>query len=337
MVKSVNTLSDIAKLAGVSKSTVSRALNNSSLISKKTREHIQAIAREHNFATHQVARCLSLKRSHTIGLIVPIHKNKYINDPFLVELLGGILFGTAEYGYDLLIGQPQENDPGRVQYYIDSKRADGLILLGCKGYLRTVTDTFQLQYPIIVWDAAEDLVYCSVNSNNVVGGRLAVAHLLEVGCWQIAFLGGPKDTPEVRLRYQGYAEMLRESGRESNPALVVYGDYTSRSGYENMQEILHRVPSVDGVFACSDFKAIGAMEAIREKGRHVPDEIAVVGFDDVSLAAHCSPPLTTIRQNILQAGKTLVRNLMQYLEDNIITKTILPVELVVRKSSDLNA
>jgi DNA-binding LacI/PurR family transcriptional regulator len=339
MVSSVKTIADIAKLAGVSKSTVSRALNNSPLISKETKDRIQAIAREHHFAAHQVARSLSLKRSYTIGLIIPIgsHADLFITDPFFVELLRGIMIAIAEYGYDLLIGQPQKRDPGEVQRYIDSKRADGLILLGCGGYIQAISDLFGSQSPIIVWGAAEDLVYCSVNSDNVAGGRLAVQHLFQIGRKRIAFFGGPREEPEVALRYQGYAEMLQESGYAVDPSLVIYGDYTSRSGYQNMQKLLVQVPDVDGVFACSDLMAIGAMEALRENGRHVPGEISVVGFDDISLAAYCSPPLTTIRQNLSKAGEALVRNLMQYLEVRVITRTILPVELVVRKSSDPRA
>ena len=179
----IKTISDIAKLAGVSKSTVSRALNDSPLISRETKERIKVIAREHHFAAHQVARSLSLKRSHTIGLIVPIApaEKEYMTDPFFVELLRGIMFATAEYVYDLLIGQPHKNDPGSVQHYIDSKRADGLILIGCAGYSQTSYELFASQYPIIMWDAAENLAFCSVNSNNVAGGRLATAHLLQVG------------------------------------------------------------------------------------------------------------------------------------------------------------
>jgi DNA-binding LacI/PurR family transcriptional regulator len=257
-----------------------------------------------------------------------------MNNPFFVELLQGIMSAMAEYGYDLLIGQPWRGAPDEVKKYLGSKRADGLILLGCRGYLDAISDIFGPEAPIIVWGAAEDLVYCSVNSDNISGGRLAVQHLLQVGRRRIAFLGGYEGEPEITLRYQGYAKMLQEAGHQVNSSLVIYGDYSSQSGYQSMQKLLAQVPEIDGVFACSDLMAIGAMEALRENGRHVPGEISVVGFDDISLAAYCSPPLTTIRQNLSKAGEALVRNLVQYLKDRIITRTILPVELVVRKSSD---
>jgi DNA-binding LacI/PurR family transcriptional regulator len=126
---------------------------------------------------------------------------------------------------------------------------------------------------------------------------------------------------------------LQTTGIGIDEGLIRYGDYSSEAGYANMQQLLAASPDIDGVFACSDLMAIGAMEAIREQNRSVPDDIAVVGFDDITLASYCSPPLTTIRQDLAKSGNVLVRNLMQYLQDGIITHTILPVELVVRKST----
>jgi DNA-binding LacI/PurR family transcriptional regulator len=334
---SIKTIADIARVAGVSKSTVSRALNNNPLISEETRERIQAIAREHRFAAHQGARCLSLQRSDTIGLIVPLYggcpEHNFITDPFFVEILRGITLTLAAYGYDLLIGQPSTEAPGDVQRYLESKRTDGLILLGCQGYLDDISAIFGPDAPIIVWGASKDLVFCSVNSDNLSGGKLAAHHLLNSGRRRIAFLGGFDGEPEVEFRYHGYARALREAGCDVDPALVSYGDYTGEAGYAQMRDLLEQSSDIDGVFACSDLMAIGAMEAIREQGRRVPEDVAVVGFDDIQLAAYCSPPLTTIRQNLLTAGQALVRNLMQFLQDGFVTHTILPVELVVRKSS----
>ena len=336
MADAIKTIADIARIAGVSKSTVSRALNNSPLIGQETSDRIRAIAKTHHFAAHQGARCLSLQRSHTIALIIPLAEqyDHFITDPFFVELLRGITVAIAEQGYDLLIGQPCKHAPEDVQRYLNSKRADGLILIGCQGYIQSITDLFGQQAPVIVWGADEHVRYCSVDCDNVTGGRLAVQHLLHIGRQRVAFLGGTRNEPEVALRYQGYADRLQEASRSIDAALVTYGDYTSRSGYEHMQKLLAQSPKLDGVFVCSDLMAIGAMEALRECGRRVPEDVSVVGFDDVPLAAHCSPPLTTIRQNLPKAGEALVRNLTQYLQDRIITRTILPVELVVRKSSD---
>lgn len=337
MADTIKTIADIAKLVGVSKSTVSRALNDNPLINEETRQKIKAIAHEHQFEVHQGARCLSLSRSNTIALIIPIgHKPEehLITDPFFVELLRGIMYGISGLEYDLLIGQPRKHDPKEIQRYIGSKRADGLIILGCRWYMERISAlTEQQNFPMIVWGDALGQNICSVDCDNVTGGRLAVGHLLKLGRKRIAFLGGTENELEVVSRHQGYVKELQNAGIEVTPKLVAYGDYTSRAGYEQMQKLLQQTPDIDGVFACSDLMAIGVMEALREQGRQVPRDVSVVGFDDIPLAEHCSPPLTTIRQNIAKAGEVLVRNLVQYLTDGIITRTILPVELVVRKSS----
>jgi len=337
MTESVKTIADIAKLAGVSKSTVSRALNDNPLINEETRERIKAIAREHQFEVHQGARCLSLNRSNTIALIIPIvHKPEehLITDPFFVELLRGIMYGISGLEYDLLIGQPRKHDPNEIQRYVGSKRADGLIIIGCHWYIKQISVLNEHQnFPIIAWGGNPGQNICSVDCDNVTGGRLAVGHLLKLGRKRIAFIGGTPDESEVIARYQGYVRELQNAGFEVDPKLVAYGDYTSRAGYEQMLTLLQQNSDIDGVFACSDLMAIGVMEALREQGRQVPRDVSVVGFDDIPLAEHCSPPLTTIRQNIAKAGEVLVRNLVQYLTDGIITRTILPVELVIRKSS----
>ena len=336
MRKAVKTIADIAKLAGVSKSTVSRALNDNPLISLKTRVKIQKIARKHKFEVHQGARCLSLNRSQTIALIIPKSQNKehFVTDPFFLELLQGIMLKMAEYRYDLIIGQPQKYELYELQRYFNSKRAAGFILMGgCCGFFESMVEPIQSTIPVIMWGSTQQESFCSVDCDNKNGARLAVRHLVQVGRKQIGFLGSVCTYPEVKLRHQGYLEVLQEAGFAFDPRIVSYGDYSSKAGYGMTKKLLEQAPQIDALFACSDLIAIGAMEALREKGRRVPQDVAVVGFDDIPLAEHCSPPLTTIRQNILKAGEVMVRNLMQFLEDGIITRTILPVELVVRKST----
>ena len=331
----VKTIADIAKLAGVSKSTVSRALNDSPLISKKTREKIQSIAQSHSFEAHQGARCLSLRRSNTLALIVPVFNSSehFMTDPFLVEILRGVMQGTSVRKYDLLIAQPQCPEIRGIKRYIDSKRADGLIMVCCSSLGDSITELAQQEIPIIVWGAGENQPYCTVNCDNISGGRLATQHLLQLGRKRIAFIGGCEGAPETHWRYQGYAESLQKSGISLEPSLVSYGDYSSASGHQRMAELLAHHQDLDAVFACSDLIAFGAISAIRESGRRVPQDISVVGFDNIPMTEHSDPPLTTISQNISKAGEMLVHNLMQYLTDGIISHTVLPVNLVQRKSS----
>ena len=337
MRNTVKTIADIAKLAGVSKSTVSRALNDSPLISQKTRKKIQSIARSHSFEAHQGARCLSLQRSNTLALIVPVFNpsEHFMTDPFLVEILRGVMQATSERKYDLLIAQPQCPEIGSIKRYVDSKRADGLIMICCSSLGNAVAELAQQKIPLIVWGEEDKHPYCTVDCDNISGSRQATQHLLQLGRKRIALIGGCEGSPETILRYQGYAESLQKAGLPLDPALVSYGSYSSSSGYNRMTDLLAQNHDIDAVFACSDLIAFGAISAIRESGRCVPHDISVVGFDDIPLTEHSDPPLTTISQNISKAGEILVHNLMQYLTDGIISHTVLPVKLVERKSTAL--
>lgn len=335
---SVKTIADIAKLAGVSPSTVSRALNNSPLISEETRKRIQAIAEEHHFEVHQGARDLRLKQSRTITLSIPMApqvEHSVATRAIFIEVLRGIILAAGEHDYALLIGQPRKHTPDDIRRFISGKRTDGLIAPAYQPYIDQITELVGYQTPVILWGSMENHRYCSVDCDNVNGGRLATEHLVEIGRRRIAFLGGSHHvTSEVPLRYQGYAEVLQEARQSPDPALRMYGDYSQQSGYTAMQQLLSQVPELDAVFVCSDLMAIGAMKAIRERGQHIPHDISVVGFDDIPSASHCSPPLTTIRQDACKIGEMLVHNLVQYLKDKIITRAIVPVELIIRKSSD---
>ncbi len=335
MKKKINTIADIALVAGVSKSTVSRSLNDSPLISVKTKERVKEIARVHQFEAHKGAQCLSLKKTQTLAIISPLgtYKSEIANDPYYLELLKGVIQATTDKKYDLLIGHPVENTSRDVLKYIESNRTDGVIIMGCgiKDTLMSVAGKGAVIFAGA--DAPENL--SSVDCDNYGGGLLAVQHLIEQGCRQIAFLGGLEDGGETKLRYQGYIDGLKAQGLKVEPNQITFGDYSSKAGYEQMIHWLSDGLQLDGLFACSDLMAIGAMEALREKGKIVGEDIAVVGFDDVPMAEYSSPPLTTIRQDIHKIGASVVESLIKIINDDIITKSILPVELVVRKSSFL--
>ena len=167
----------------------------------------------------------------------------------------------------------------------------------------------------------------------MTGGRLATEHLIDLGRQQIGFIGGPSYELEVQHRLAGYENALKESGREVNLNLIEYGDFSNTSGADAIKRLLNKSSEVDAVFVNSDLMAIAAMDTIREEGRRVPEDIAVVGYDDLSIAAHSNPPLTTIRQNIPLAGKLLAQNLIEYLQTGMVTNVSIPVELIIRKSA----
>ena len=332
---SVHTISDIAKLAGVSKSTVSRALNDSPLIGQETRERIQALAQKHNFKINLSARRLSTKQSNTIAFVThAYHKDFSVADLFGLEIMGGISQGLSSHGYDMLVVHVNPNETEWAHQYLDTGRVDGFVLMTSSRKKYHIDALLDMNAPFIVWGAPPpDASYCSVMGDNVNGGRIATEYLIQKGRKRIAFLGGPQDELEVQQRFEGYRSALTASKRTLDRSLIAYGDFSNTSGAAAMEQLLTKVPNLDAVFVNSDLMAIAAMDVIRAHRRRIPEDIAVVGYDDLSIAEHSNPPLTTIRQNIPLAGRMLADNLIKYLETGIVNNVTTPVELIVRKSA----
>jgi DNA-binding LacI/PurR family transcriptional regulator len=333
--KSVHNISDLAKLAGVSKSTVSRALNNSPLIGQETRERIQSLAQKYNFKINVPARRLSLKQSNTIAFVTHAYHEEFsVADLFGLEILGGISKGLYAHGYDLLVVHVDPHETEWAHQYLDSGRVDGFILMTSTRKQYHIHALLEMDAPFIVWGVPpSDERYCSVTGDNFNGGRIATEYLIKLGKKRIAFIGGPQDELEVQQRFEGYQNALLASKRTVDPALVAYGDFSNTSGAQAMEQLLQKAPKLDAVFVNSDLMAIAAMDIIREHGCRIPDDVAVVGYDDLSIAEHSNPPLTTIRQHIPMAGKMLAENLIMYLETGTVTNVTTPVELIARKSA----
>lgn len=331
----VHNISDIAKLAGVSKSTVSRALNNSPLIGQETRQRIQNLAQKYNFKINVPARRLSLKQSNTIAFVTHAYHDDFsVADLFGLEILGGISKGLYAHGYDLLVVHVNPHETEWAHQYLDTGRVDGFILMTATRKQYHIDALLEMDAPFIVWGAPpSDAKYCSVTGDNLNGGRIATDHLLSLGKKRIAFLGGPEDELEVVQRLEGYKTALLASKRTVDADLVAYGDFSNTSGAEAMKQLLQSVPDLDAVFVNSDLMAIAAMDVIRQHGRLVPEDVAVVGYDDLSIAEHSNPPLTTVRQNVPRVGKILAENLIKYLETRIVTNVTIPVELIIRQSA----
>jgi DNA-binding LacI/PurR family transcriptional regulator len=334
--ETAQTLDDIARLAKVSKSTVSRALNNSPLLNQQTRERIQAIAREHHFRINAPARNLRLRQSRAIAFVVPDYGSEFseTDDIFGMGMLGGIGNALHTLGYDLLVIHVDPHNTVWAQDYLDSGRVDGFILMTSTMKPDVIKALVEMGDPFIGWGApVPNLKYCSVCGDNISGGVQATQHLIRLGRKRIAFLGGPSDSLTVQLRLKGYVQALQDARRSLDPLLVTYGDYSFTSGLAAMQRLLEQSPDVDAVFANSDQMAIAAIRVIQECGKRVPENIAVIGYDDLPIALYNDPQLTTIRQDIPLAGKLLAQNLIQHLQTGAISNRMLPVELVVRKSA----
>jgi DNA-binding LacI/PurR family transcriptional regulator len=331
--KKLRSIEDIARLAGVSKSTVSRALNDSPLVGQQTKELILGIAKEHEFRPSFTARNLSLRTSHTIAFVNHAYSKSEcgISDHFSLEIMGGIAIGLHGLGYDLLVVHVDPQDTDWASAYLDSGRVDGFILMTSSKKRSHIDRLLAMGAPFIAWGPSLG-EYCSVCGDDRRGGRLAAERLVSSGRRKIAFLGGIREEAEVRLRYEGYSAVLSAAGLDPK-GLAVYADYSELLAAREVERLLEREPALDAIFANSDYMALSAIRKLEARGRRVPDDVAVIGYDDLSIAALVSPALTTISQSITQAGSILARDLAAYLERGIVTNTVMPVELIRRASA----
>lgn len=330
---------DIAYLAGVSQPTVSRALRGSKSVSLATRQRIQEIARELNYSVDKNASSLRSQRSHTIALLFfedPTPDGANIN-PFFLAMLGAITRATANRGLDLLISFQKMEDDWHTRYQ-DSHRADGLILLGYGDYTlytQRLTELVEHDTRFVRWGSVEAEKFGStVGTDNVAAGRLAGEHLLGLGRQRIAFIGqADEHYPEFADRYRGLEQALAAAGLATDPDLQVAALSSEGDGRAAIETLLARGAQFDAVFAASDLIAIGAMRALAEAGRKVPDEVAVMGFDDIPAASLTSPPLTTIQQDLIAAGELLVETLAEQIESRESANRVLAPRLMVRGST----
>lgn len=330
---------DIAHLTGVSQATVSRALRGSPLVNEETRQRIQAAADQLNYKVDKNASNLRRMHTGTLALLFfedPTADESHIN-PFFLSMLGSITRACALRGYDLLISFQQFSRDWHADF-ADSKKADGLILLGYGDYL-AYTDKLEKLVAqgtrFVRWGAVlPDQPGVSIGCDNYRGGQVVAEHMLERGCRRLAFLGDASSHyPEFFGRYRGYVDALQHAGVEVDAALQENAESTERSGYEAMRNLIMREAGFDAVFAASDLIAIGAMRALSDHGLRVPEDVALAGFDDIATASFINPPLTTVLQDTKQAGEVLVDSLLGLIRGEPVDSEVLPVKLVVRRSS----
>ena len=330
---------DIATLAGVSQPTVSRALRGDKTVSEATRLRVEAIARQLNYTVDKNASSLRRGKSNTLALLFfedLLPDESWIN-PFFLSMLGPILQTCAKRGYDLLTSFQQLSTDWHVDYE-DSRKADGIILLGYGDYeiYRTRLEQLVAQGTHFVrWGSVDQYALgMTIGCDNRRGGRDAGAHLIARGCSRIAFLGDASSHyPEFRDRYAGLSEVLREAGHGVDPGLHVDALSTEQSGYEAASRLIARDVTFDAIFAGSDLIAIGAMRALDEHGLSVPGDVALIGFDDIPAAGLTRPPLTTIAQDYLRAGEVLVDALIGQIDRTPVMPTLLAPRLVTRMTA----
>ena len=334
---------DIAYRAGVSQSTVSRALRDSPLVNEETRRRVQAIARELNYKVDKNARNLRAQSTRTIALLLCEDQGigESMINPFFLSMLGSITRACAARSYDLLVSFQQSSEDWHADFE-DAHRADGIIFLGYGDYVTYVEKLKRLNEAgahYITWGPVlPGQPGMAIGCDNFTGAYKATRHLLDLGRRRIAFIGDNSEhAPELKRRYEGYCKALQEARLEVEEQLQVPGESTETCGEEAIRTLDARGIAFDALFGASDLLAIGAIRALDETGRLVPQDVAVVGFDDIPTASYAHPPLTTVQQNTRVAGELLVDNLLKMIEGEKLESFLLPADLIVRYSCGAKA
>lgn len=328
------TLEQVAERAGVSRATVSRVVNGSPTVTPAIRDSVQRAIAELGYVPNQAARSLVTQRTDSIALILPETEFRVFSED---QAIPGFIRGVsqeleaADKQLVLMVGgSPSAHD--RIERYALARHVDGVIIASMHGADPLPNALHRMGIPVLCGGrplGRSSVPY--VETDSVGGARIAVRHLLQSGRTRIATVAGPQDMVAGIDRLKGYREELRDSDRRS---IVAVGDFTRESGAVAMRQLLADDPHLDAVFVASDLMAFGALTALKEAGRRVPDDVAVVGFDDVEQSRYVEPPLTTVRQPIIGQGREMARQLLRLVAgEEIPHAVVLPTELVVRASA----
>ncbi len=317
---------------------MSRALRGSPQVSEQTRRRVLEVAQQLNYKVDKNASNLRFQRSNTLALLIfedPTPDDSYIN-PFFFSMLGSITRACAQRGYDLLVSFQQQSGDWHKEYE-DSRKADGLILLGYGDFIQyrlRLERLMERGTHFVSWGAVQPgQPGLSIGSDNFQGAFQAASHLLGLGRRQLAFIGGAShNCPEFLDRYRGFVHALAEAQLAALPAVRIDAISTEMAGYEATHELLSQGLKFDGIVAASDLIALGAIRALQEQHIAVPNDVAVIGFDDIAAAGLANPSLTTIAQNTRLAGEVLVDTLLRLIRNEAAQSQMLPVRLVIRRS-----
>lgn len=335
MTSSTPTLDEVASAAGVSRSTASRAINGGSRVSPEAQQAVDDAVARLGYSPNRAARSLVTRRTDSIALVVPEPDERILNDPFLSGTLRGVnaALGSSQLQLVLVMARPGEQD-GRIARYLKSGHVDGAIVASHHREDGLEAALIGAHIPAVFvgrpFNDADELRY--VDMDNVEGGRVATRHLVERGRTRIATVTGPLDMTAGVDRHTGWCAALEEAGLTTHR--VEHADFTRDGGAAAMARLLESAPDLDAVFVASDLMASGALATLRQAGMRVPDDVAVVAYDDLGIAENSVPPLTTIRNPVIDLASAATRTVLELVNGEAPPKrTSFPVELVVRDSS----
>ncbi|MFB9888791.1 LacI family DNA-binding transcriptional regulator [Planobispora takensis] len=328
------TLEAVAALAGVGRGTVSRVINGSPKVSEKARDAVHRAIQELGYVPNRAARALVTRRTDTVALVVSESELRVFDEPYFAGTIRGIGSALSETGLQLILAMAQsEQEHERLEHYLTGQHVDGVLLISLHGADPLPGRLEEMGVPTVIGGRPIGLdPYSYVDVDNRAGARQAVKYLLGKGRRRIATIAGPQDMGVGVDRLAGYRDALLATGI---PEMVAYGDFSEESGMIAMRALLEGNPDVDAVFTASDPMALGAMRVLREAGRSIPGDVAVIGFDDSPAAAHSSPTLTSVHQPTEAMGRQMAHLLVaringEQLEQPVV---ILDTHLVERDSA----
>lgn len=327
-------MADIARLADVSKPTVSRVLSGSPLVTEATREHVLKIARHHGYAINRNAQKLRQARTDTVAVVLDFgsFRGGRIADPFVFELLAGVSEALSVRNLDLLLLPPDSHEARDYQDQINARMVDGFIFLGQGGRDPILRQLAKTQIPFVVWGAVDPAEpYCAVGSDNFLGGKLAGSYFLKCGRRRWLFIGNDGHT-EIRMRHDGLSTAARASKENVEIDTLAFDDMSYNATYRALQEYVAQREVPDAIFAFSDTAAMAAIAAMREAGHVSPRDFALVGYNNIPPAGHFTPAITTVEQETHLAGAILVEKLMQLIDGGRASSTVLPTRLIMRET-----
>ncbi|MEZ8792399.1 DNA-binding transcriptional regulator CytR [Vibrio splendidus] len=327
------TMKDVAQLAGVSTATVSRALMNPEKVSVSTRKRVETAVLEAGYSPNTLARNLRRNESKTIITIVPD-----ICDPYFAEIIRGIEDAAVENDYLVLLGDSGQQKKRESSFVnlVFTKQADGMLLLGTD-HPFDVSKPEQKNLPpmVMACEFAPELELPTVHIDNLTSAFEAVNYLAQLGHKRIAQISGPTTATLCKFRQQGYQQALRRAGISMNPAYSTVGDFTFEAGAQAVRQLLALPEQPTAIFCHNDAMAIGAIQEAKKLGLRVPQDLSIVGFDDIQFAQYCDPPLTTISQPRYEIGRQAMLMMLDLLKGNDVQagSRLLEAKLVVRGST----
>jgi DNA-binding LacI/PurR family transcriptional regulator len=331
------TLEQVAALAGVGRGTASRVINGGEKVSPRARQAVEDAIEQLGYVPNAAARALVKRRTDTVALVIAESEERVFGEPFFAGIVRGIGSALAEADRQLVLLLAQASERrGGLDRYLTRQHVDGVLLLSLHDDDELPDRIRAHGVPVVVGGRPRgEVANGFVDVDNVQGAELAVAHLVERGRERIATIAGPADMVAGSSRFQGYAAGLVAAGRAVDERLVERGDFGQGSGADAMRALLEREPAIDAVFCANDLMAVGALQVLRDAGRRVPEDVAVVGFEDAPIAQSAHPPLTTVHQSPEEMGREMVALLLDTMAapERDHPGRMLSTRLMVRDSS----